>query len=129
MNSLTRTLHCDARDCLHNKEERCFANIIQVNGGATNKGRDTYCNSYVATRDTYAGSADSLKEGLAANGTVDTEFGNDFIAPSGNAPKVTCTAGKCAYNCRYYCYAKNLEIEAPREDGSMRCECRTFRPK
>lgn len=125
---MPRSLHCEATDCLHNKDEKCYANVIQVNGGATNRGRDTYCNSYVASRDSYTDSAESLKNSLYEAGTIDTEFGNDIIAPSGNAPKVTCTAGKCVYNSRYYCYAKNLHVEAPRED-SMRCECRTFRPK
>ncbi len=126
---MDQSLHCDAQDCLHNVKEKCHANIIQVNGGATNKGDDTYCNTYIGVRDNYEGkNAREWAGGYSGSDRLDTEFGNDMAAMT-QAPKITCTAGKCEYNHRYYCQAKKVDIESPKEDGSMRCECRTFRPK
>lgn len=126
---MKQLLHCEAGECLHNVKEKCNANIIQVNGGATNKGEDTYCNSYINTHDTFEGSHNQhLAGSFTGESTADTEFGNDLMAAT-KAPKITCTAGKCEYNHQYYCHANKVDIESPREDGSMRCECRTFRPK
>jgi hypothetical protein len=122
-----QSLHCDAEDCLHNVKEKCAANIIQVNGGATNKGEDTYCNSYINVHDDFDGQ-NAWSGSTLGKSVLDTEFGNDMAAQT-EAPKITCTAGKCEYNHRYYCHANKVDIESPKEDGSMRCECRTFRPK
>lgn len=128
-NVLIQSLHCDAADCLHNYNQRCGASIIQVNGGAATRGKDTYCNSYVCARDTRTNEILKHPSGeIGLEGKVDTEFGNDLNAQT-FSPKITCTAGKCQYNSKYYCHAKEVDIESPKEDGSMRCECNTFRPK
>jgi len=100
-------LRCQRLDCIHNnKEEKCFAQTIDVVGKNAQTTAGTTCNSYAP-----------------AGGSQNYEFANEFMdgytMPSGTQ-NIKCAAENCTYNYNTACTAESVEINY--QDAS----CETF---
>ncbi|MCL2559449.1 MAG: DUF1540 domain-containing protein [Turicibacter sp.] len=100
-------LKCDSTDCLHNdKEGKCFAKHIAIDGRSAQTTAETVCSSYVSDHD-----------------FQNYEFAEDFMgfnATPANEQNITCAAQNCKYNVGQACVATKVKINS--EDAS----CETF---
>jgi len=100
-------LKCQRTDCLHNdKEGKCFAKKIAIDGRTAQTTSGTSCSSYIPAHD-----------------FQNSEFADDFMdideVPSG-VQNIDCAAKNCRFNDNRACIAADVKINS--EDAS----CETF---
>ena len=100
-------LKCQSLDCIHNdKEGKCFAKNIVIDGRTAQTTYGTSCGSYVPSYN-----------------FQNYEFAEDFMdinnMPS-DAENITCAAMNCRFNVNQACVASNVKIN--KDDAS----CETF---
>jgi len=122
---MPRTLHCQASECVHNQEERCNANVIQIRGG-DRKENHTFCDSYVENTNDFIDRA--VKDTTAEPGRrlLDTEFAKEFFLK--DSPRVVCFASRCVYNDHLKCTAAAVDI-TPQKEEQTHYPCGTFKEK
>ena len=101
-------LRCQKLDCIHNdKEEKCFARVIDVIGKYAETSASTTCNSYVPVR-----------------GSQHYEFASDFME-NGTSPSdsqnIICAAERCLFNEHQICTATSVLID------NVNARCETFK--
>jgi len=114
-------LNCSATNCIHNRNENCFAHVIQVSkSGQSNVGKNIFCNTYSKDVKNQATAVEHMGYPTIGDGIYTEEYAADFVSEN---PNITCNASKCAYNKDYECNADRVCINAPH---GLKCECETF---
>jgi len=101
------SLKCQEYGCVHNdKEGKCFAEIIVIDGKNAKTTANTTCNSYASDE-----------------GTQSYEFANEFIEDklASDAKNIVCAARNCMYNTDTACTAANVKI------NNENASCETFK--
>lgn len=99
-------LKCSVVTCVHNNENYCALDSIEVNGSSAQKSEETCCGSFVEKRDNqYSNSAKS------ATATSD----------------VVCRARDCKYNDECKCFAGKINVAGSSACHSEETECTTFK--
>lgn len=114
-------LKCDATTCVHNFNHLCGASTIQVKGGNTTDGNNTFCSTY-AIKST--GNYISELGNVNLTGSVSQLFSDNQVME----PKITCNAINCKYNSNEICTAGELKIMGPSSSAPQQTECKTFHP-
>ena len=101
-------LNCQSYDCIHNdKDGKCFAKNINIDGRSAKTTSGTTCNSYVPTGEAHA-----------------YEFAEEFMEAekmSSDRRNIKCDAKNCRFNNNQACMASNVQINET--DAS----CETFK--
>lgn len=112
---MVESLLCDATTCVYNASRKCTAKSINVVGGTTRSGSDTYCATFSEDQD----------EKLDANPYIQDLETSAFDM----TPGVACNAVNCTYNDSNKCYASGVKILDQRQTAKGSTECNTFRPE
>lgn len=122
---MVESLFCDAMNCIYNSSKKCNAPTINVVGGTTRDGSDTYCATFTEEQDSY-----SSGQGNAVNSAAKgPQFTDDSQGVYTDTPGVYCNATNCTYNDSNVCYAKGIRILGENETPVGSTECETFRPE
>ncbi len=114
-------LNCSACDCIHNRNESCFAHVIQVNKtGKADVGKNVFCNTYSKDAKAQATAVEHMGYPTIGDGIYTEEYAADFVAENSC---IACNASKCKFNKNYECNAECVNIHAP---VGLKCECETF---
>lgn len=98
-------LRCTVQTCLHNKQNYCDLEAIDVDGSTAKNADDTCCKSFVERK------------------------GDSYSNVTGEAsPKaeVDCKATECCYNRDCRCEAGKISVEGSKACQSEQTECATF---
>jgi len=100
-------LKCQSLDCIHNdKEGKCFAKKIAIDGRSAQTTSGTNCSSYIPSYE-----------------FQNSEFADDFMEfgkKPADANDITCAAMNCKFNVNQSCIASSVKINS--KDSS----CETF---
>lgn len=115
-------LVCSANHCVHNMNNACGAAKVQIKGGGTQTGDNTFCHTYAerSIKNYFAGMTNTNVVG----GITQILSGHQVMDP-----QVACDATNCTYNSNYMCGAQELKINGPSATVEQQTECQTFRPK
>lgn len=99
-------LRCGVHTCVHNKNEYCNLDAIEVAGSSAQTAEDTRCASFVERKgDNYSNTM----------GTASEES------------NITCQAKECQYNNSCKCHAAKINIAGNQACHSQETECSTFK--
>lgn len=98
-------LKCNVHTCVHNKNELCDLDAIEVAGSGAQVSRDTSCASFVEKKgDAYS---NSMREGTPTS-------------------SVKCQAVQCQYNKSCNCHAGKISVGGGNACHSEETECASF---
>ena len=100
-------LDCNVTGCMHNKENCCCKNEIEVQGNSATIACNTRCGSF-----------DKKREDSYSNVTGET---------AKKATDVACQAKNCVYNEEGYCEAGHIGIVGSSACSSDQTECGSFK--
>ncbi|MFI3209740.1 MAG: DUF1540 domain-containing protein [Peptostreptococcaceae bacterium] len=100
-------INCDVKNCSHNSNGDCCANIINIGGKLAVNSKSTCCGSFL-DKSHYS------------------DLTNSFTS-SGVCENIVCSASNCKFNNNTMCTAKNIEVKG-REAVNVYDEtnCQTF---
>lgn len=101
---------CEVSNCSHNKENVCYANVINVGGLNAEKDSDTCCGSFL----------DSVHYGTLTNNVND---------PGKPCSAITCNVISCTYNSNKVCSADSIQVSGENADIYTETDCLTFKNK
>jgi len=113
---MVESLLCDAKTCVYNAARKCTAPTINIVGGTTKNGSDTYCATFTEDRDQVFSDKSTM-------------IGDLEVSSFDDAPSVSCNAVNCTYNDNNKCYAAGVKILGPKDTAIGSTECQTFRPE
>lgn len=100
-------LDCNVTGCMHNKDNCCCKNDIEVDGSSATSSCNTCCGSFDPKReDSYSNSMDRMAK---------------------KATDVSCQAKNCMYNEQGYCEADHIGIVGASASQSEQTECGSFK--
>ena len=102
-------LDCNVTSCMHNAENCCCKEKIEVEGTSATKPANTCCGSFDARK------GDSYSNAAASDAKKSTD--------------VACEAKNCIYNEDGYCDADHIGIVGAAASTSAQTECKSFRCK
>lgn len=102
-------INCSVSNCSHNKENNCFANVINVGGKSAKKDDDTCCASFL----------DAVNYSDLTNNI--NEKGRECSA-------ITCNVGTCTFNSDYLCTAEAIDVSGKDVNLYLETNCSTFKP-
>ena len=102
-------LDCNVTTCMHNSDNCCCKNKIEVEGTSAKKPCDTCCGSYDAKGD----------------GSYSNAIGKE----AEKATQVDCKAINCMYNENGYCDAGHIGIMGVNAMSSDQTECASFKSR
>lgn len=110
------SLLCDAKTCAYNTSRKCTAPAINIVGGTTKNGSDTFCATFTEDKE-------------QAHSAGSTMVGDLEVSSFNDAPGVACNAVNCTYNDSNMCYASGVKILGQKDTTKGSTECETFRPE
>lgn len=123
---MVESLFCNATNCIYNSSKKCNAPTINVVGGTTKDGSDTYCATFTEDSDAYTPA--KMQADMSMNAKAG-QFTDDTQGIYTDTPGVCCNATNCTYNDSNFCYAKGIRILGENETPVGSTECETFRPE
>ncbi|MFD3157885.1 DUF1540 domain-containing protein [Haloimpatiens sp. FM7330] len=103
-------ISCNVSNCSHNKENTCYANIINVGGKSAKKDCDTCCGSFLDSKN-YG----SLTSNVNQSGS--------------NCTAINCNVGTCIYNSNNICTADSIQVSGEGVNIYTETRCSTFKSK
>lgn len=97
-------LNCGVDNCVHNSDDYCCINSIEIAGAKAKSSASTCC--------------DSFEEATG-------EFTNSMESPSPSLD-IKCKAETCMYNCDCHCEAEHVDISGQAACDCEETECSTF---
>ncbi len=111
-------LKCEVKSCVHNSNNMCCLNNIQVEGDHAEKPASTACGSFELRSDRTA----TNSYGAATNAAYDGKMPSEHVS-------VDCKAKKCVYNSECKCTAKDIGIAGQTACTCKETECSSFSTK
>lgn len=108
-------LKCDVKSCVHNSDNKCCLDSIQVEGSHAEKPDSTACGSF------------KLRSDRGATNSFGTAT-NSNSQPSEHVT-VDCKAQKCVYNSECKCTARDIGIHGQTACTCKETECASFSAK
>ncbi|MBQ8804786.1 MAG: DUF1540 domain-containing protein [Tyzzerella sp.] len=99
-------LKCSVVTCVHNTQNYCELDAIEVMGNTANISEETSCGSFVEIKD-------NEYKNRAKDASVTSE--------------IKCHARECKYNDEYKCYAGKINVVGSSASRSDETECATFK--
>lgn len=99
-------LKCAVVTCVHNKQNYCDLDGIEVMGNTASVSEETSCGSFVEKKGNEY--SNSMKEATATS-------------------NIKCHACECKYNDDYKCYAGKINVAGSSASRSDETECATFK--
>ena len=102
-------INCSVTNCSHNKSAICYANIVNISGGAATKECNTCCDSFL----------DYKHYSNLTNNT------NDL----GPCDALVCSVETCVYNHNKACTADGIQVDSHGDEPKIYTEtnCATFK--
>ncbi len=123
---MVESLLCEATTCIHNASKQCTAPSINIVGGPTRTGSDTFCGSFSEDENLILPDTTNFVMGVASRGD---QYTADRLTEFNGAPAIECNAVKCTYNDSNICYATGIKILGQEGTAKGSTECDTFRPE
>lgn len=102
-------LDCNVTNCMHNADNCCCKQKIEVDGSSATERCDTCCGSY-----------DKKGEG---------SYSNSMDRNPSKSTEVDCRATNCMFNVGGYCDAGHIGIVGSKATSSEQTECGSFRSR
>lgn len=101
-------IRCGAATCSHNRSGVCYANCIDIVGGAANRGLDTACGSFL-------------------NKLHYSELTNNILG-SGSCDCLKCMVATCRFHSNQLCTLDDIEVSGENAEYYTQTACHSFRP-
>lgn len=118
---MRNALSCDALNCVHNANNLCSADRINVDGMNASASSETNCETFVEKG--IKGAFTNMMN-MNVQGEVKQLFNKNSNSMS---PEITCEATSCMHNIDNVCDANGVQIIGRSASSSSGTECETFK--
>ncbi len=103
-------INCSVKNCSHNNEDICFANVINVGGKNAKEDSETCCASFLDSK-------------------IYSDLVNNINENGSQCSAITCNVGTCSYNSNNICNAKSIDVSGDNVNLYLETNCSTFKTK